>query len=153
MRDTGDNIGGIHRAWISLVTGLGEFPSAGISESITQLKLEGMQEIVIHPYKAGYQESSSDSDQGLVFPKTFTNAIPSDTDAVRLLISKYRGKDVVLIIQDLDFSYWLIFDKLETGKFLSDFQTGVEPVEGKLNSITISNTCRNGRSKLTLVTE
>ena len=148
MRDYGDNIGGIHAAWLGLVSDLGAFPIGGVSTSISQAIMDMLEEIPIHPFRASFRKTGNDTDQGMLYPKNFDTAIPSDSEAVQELIQKYEGRDVVLIYQDLDFQYWLAFDRVEPGKFLSEFASGQEPNEGKLNTVTISNPGTWARSNL-----
>jgi hypothetical protein len=151
MRDTGDNIGGIHAAWIGLVSALGAFPVGGSDTTISESIMNLLDDIPIHPFRAGFRVSSTDMDQGMLYPKNFDTGIPSDSDTVQALISKYEGRDVVLIYQDLDFNIWLAFDKLEPGKFLSEFAGGQDPSDGKLYTLSISNPGTWKRSKLTVV--
>lgn len=152
MRDYGDNIGGIHAAWIGLAaTALGSFPIGGTGTSIGAAALDNMEQIPIHPFRANFRQSVNDTDQGALYPKTFDTGIPSDSETVRDLITKYEGREVVLIYQDLDFEYWLVFDKAEPGKFLSEFASGMDPNEGKLHTLNISNPGTWPRTKLTVM--
>lgn len=153
MRDTGDNIGGIGLAWIVLAKSTIPFPLSGGALTISLSDFEQMDDIPIHPFRAGFKQTPSDTDQGVIFNKTFDTGIPSNNNYVRDLIAKYQGQETLLIFQDFDFSFWLVFDKTEPGRFLSDFSSGVDPTDGKSNNMTISNMGTFSRVKLTLLDE
>lgn len=145
-----DNIGGVYAAYIRL-NGVFIFPTLQSSGGLDKIFLNTMDQIPIHPFRASFNSSPSETDQGILYNNVFETGVPSDHELVRNLVKQYQGREVILIIQDLDFQYWLIQDRIECGKFLSAFTTGTQPSEGKNHAITITGITTSPRLKLTLV--
>lgn len=151
MRDYGDNLGGILRAWIGKFNLAGTWPSLSLSgNTLTTAQLDQLTEIPIYPYRAGLVTTPNDTEQGLTFTHTFNTGIPSDSAASRSLLTQFQGWPVLLILLDVDGRYWMIFDTGNPGKFLSDFSGGVSPTDGKMHSLRISGTIALNRALLTL---
>lgn len=139
MRDYGDNLGGIRRAWIGKFNQAGTWPSLSLaSNTVTQSQLDQLTELPIYPYRAGYSNSPQDGEQGLSYSRSFDTGIPSDSDQSRSLIDSYQGWPVMLIVLNIDGFYWLLFDSGNPGKFLSDFSSGVSPTDGKMHTLRIT---------------
>lgn len=140
MREYGDNIGGVYEAWVGLAIIVQENPSPTILNSLDRLELA--------PLRSSYQQGTSDTDQGLIYSKTFSTSLLGDTEALRTLVDKYQGREVALIIQDLDFRFWLFFWNGNPGLFLADFASGASPADGKSHSLSISGTSAQPRKLL-----
>lgn len=150
MRDYGDNLGGILRAWIAKFNSPGPWPSLSLSDnSLATDQLDQLTEIPIYPYRAGLVTTPNDTEQGLTFSHTFNTGIPSDSEASRGLLTQFQGWPVILIILDVDGRYWMIFDPGNPGKFLSDFSSGISPTDGKIHTLKISGTIALDRALLT----
>jgi hypothetical protein len=150
MREIGDSIGGIYKVWISKAGTINPFPSTLTDGEITQTLLDAMELLPVHPYRPSYTETPTDTDQGQLHSKIFTTGIPLDTDTVRTMVTKYQSGYINMIIQDLEFKYWLIFGSVEPGFFVADYNGGRDPVDGKLINISISQTTVDPMRKLTL---
>lgn len=151
MRDYGDNLGGIRRAWIGKNTVTGILPNLSqIANTITTAQLDTLTELPLYPYRAGVTDTPQDTEQGLVYSRSFDTGIPSDSDEIREMIHTYQGWPVILIVLDIDGRYWALFDRKNPGKFLADFASGVNPSDGKMNTVRIGNSIPFARSLLTL---
>lgn len=150
MRDYGDNLGGIRRAWIGKFNQGGTWPSLSQPTNIiTAAQLEALTELPIYPYRAGYVNTPQDGEQGVTYSRSFDTGIPSDSAESRDLIDRFQGWPVMLIVLDIDGRYWMLFDAASPGKFISAFAAGVSPGDGKLHSMQISNTITTNRALLT----
>ncbi len=151
MREYGDNLGGIRRAWIGVFNKPGTWPSLSLTgNTMTLGQLDTLTELPIYPYRAGYTVSPQDGEQGLTYLRTFDTGIPSDSDQSFELMEEYDGWPVMLIILDIDGRYWLLFDSGNPGKFISNFSSGVSPTDGKMHTLQIANTVSLNRAKLTV---
>lgn len=151
MRDYGDNLGGIRRAWIGKFNLSGTWPSLSlVSNTITQSQLDALTELPIYPYRAGLSKVPSDTEQGPLYAVTFDTGIPSDSAETRDLIDSHQGWPVMLILLDVDGRYWMIFDSGYPGKFLADFNSGINPTDGKLHTVKIAGSHPMNRALLTL---
>jgi hypothetical protein len=149
MRDYGDNIGGIRRAWIGKFNLIGTWPSLSlVSNTLTQSQLDQLTELPIYPYRAGLSCAPTDGDQGLSYRNTLDTGIPSDSAESRTLIETFQGWPVILILLDHDGRYWMIFDTGNPGKFLTDFSSGVSPTDGKIHTVQISGSTVLPRAQL-----
>lgn len=150
MRDFGDNIGGIKAAWIldaAIAEGLPALPEGNSTISLTQLG--SMEEFPIFPHRCGFTQTLQINDQGAIFTKTFSAAIPSDNNVIREFMLRFFARQVTFIIQDHDDQYWLLFDQENPGLASVDFGTGTDPGEGKNHTFTISATHQYPRVNLT----
>lgn len=151
MREYGDNLGGIRRAWIGKYDLAGTWPSLSLAgNTITQSQLDLLTELPIYPYRAGYTNVAQDGEQGVVYNRSFDTGIPSDSDATREILDTYQGWPVMLIVLNVDGKYWMLFDAGNPGKCLSDYSSGVTPTDGKMHSLKISGTIALDRCPLTL---
>ena len=151
MRDTGDNIGGVKAAWVGLRSIAGTWPSlTDISPTMPLAQLADLTEIPLYPYRAGFSQPSQMTDQGLSYPKSFTTTITSDSTESIAFTNKFDGQEIMLIYQDQDDRYWLVFDKVYPGMFLDNFTGGVDPSEGKSHAITIGGHNHINKKLLTL---
>lgn len=151
MRDYGDNLGGIRRAWIGKYNIAGTWPSLSlVANTLTTAQLDALTELPIYPYRAGYINTPQDGEQGLNYSRSFDTGIPSDSDESVELMDEFQGWPVILIVLDIDGRYWMIFDAGNPGKFISNFSSGVSPTDGKIHTLQISNTVSLNRAKLTL---
>jgi hypothetical protein len=152
MRDYGDNLGGIRRAWIAKFNIGGTWPSLSLSpNTITQTQLDQLTELPLYPYRAGYTNSPQDGEQGVSFSRSFDTGIPSDSAESRSLMDTFQGWPVILILLDIDGRYWMVFDAGNPGKFLADFSSGVSPTDGKMHTVQIRGTVALDRALLTLL--
>lgn len=152
MRDFGDNIGGVKTAWIILASEAIGWPDlAGINTSITSAQLAAMEEFPIFPHRNGYNQPVSIGDQGATFDKGFSAGIPSDNDDIQDFIFKYFAKEVLLVMQDHDERYWLLFDQDNPGLAAANFSGGTDPTDGKNHAFTVGAIQEYPRKKLTLV--
>jgi hypothetical protein len=152
MRDYGDNLGGIRRAWIGKFNISGTWPSLSLTaNTISTDQLESLTELPIYPFRAGYTNTPQDGEQGLSYTRSFDTGIPSDSAESLDLIDTFQGWPVILIVLDIDGRYWLLFDAGNPGKFIAEFSSGVNPNDGKLHTLQISNTISLSRAQLTLI--
>jgi hypothetical protein len=152
MREYGDNLGGIRRAWIGKFNLAGTWPSLSLAaNTLTTAQLDSLTELPLYPYRAGYVNSPQDGEQGLTYSRTFDTGIPSDSDQSFELMEEYDGWPVILIVLDIDGRYWMIFDAGNPGKFISNFNSGISPTDGKMHTLQISNTVPLNRVKLSFV--
>ncbi len=150
MRDYGDNLGGIRRAWIGKFNLAGSWPSLSLAaNTISQTQLDQLTELPIYPFRAGYSNMSQDGEQGLSYSRSFDTGIPSDSDESRALVDSHQGWPVMLIVLNIDGLYWLLFDSGNPGKFLSDYSSGVSPTDGKMHTLRITGNCSLSRALLT----
>lgn len=140
MREYGDNIGGVHEAWVGLAAIVQENPNPSI--------LDGLDRLGLYPLLSRYQQTTADTEQGPIYTKSFNTPLLSDSEAVRAIADKYQGREVALIIQDLDFRYWLFFWNGHPGIFLSDFASGSAPADGKSHTVNITGTNTQPRKLL-----
>lgn len=151
MRDYGDNLGGIRRAWIGKFNLAGTWPSLSLAaNTITTDQLDALTELPLYPYRAGISNTPQDTDQGLIYSRSFDTGIPSDTSEIWDMIETYQSWMVMLIVLDIDGRYWMIFDSGNPGRFLADFSSGVSPNDGKMHTVRITNTIAMNRALLTL---